>query len=66
MDKNYTVTLYANPEPILDIEEFECICQQMAAIQNGYGHDYEKVFVQEETEEEMEYTWEENKVATDG
>ena len=30
----------------------------MAAIQNGYGHDYEKVFVQEETEEETTYVWE--------
>jgi len=67
MNKNYTITLKAKEqEPVIDIEEFECICQQMAAIQNGYGHDYEKVFVQEETEEEMEYTWEENKVATDG
>ena len=67
MNKNYTITLKAQEqEPVIDIEEFECICQQMAAIQNGYGHDYEKVFVQEETEEEMEYTWEENKVATEG
>jgi hypothetical protein len=67
MNKNYTINLKAKEqEPVIDIEEFECICQQMAAIQNGYGHDYEKVFVQEETEEEMEYTWEENKVATDG
>jgi hypothetical protein len=67
MNKNYTITLKAQEqELVIDIEEFECICQQMAAIQNGYGHDYEKVFVQEETEEEMEYTWEENKVATDG
>ena len=67
MNKNYTINLKAKEqEPVIDIEEFECICQQMAAIQNGYGHDYEKVFVQEETEEEMEYTWEENKVATEG
>ena len=60
MGKNYTVTLYANPEPILDIEEFECICQQMAAIQNGYGHDFGQVFVQEEVEDNIEYVWEKN------
>ena len=38
MNKNYTITLKAKEqEPVIDIEEFECICQQMAAIQNGYG-----------------------------
>ena len=59
MNKNYTINLKAKEqEPVIDIEEFECICQQMAAIQNGYGHDYEKVFVQEETEEETTYVWE--------
>ena len=65
MNKNYTITLKAQ-EPVIDIEEFECICQQMAAIQNGYGHDYEKVFVQEETEEETTYVWEKNPNITTG
>ena len=46
--KTYSINLTCEPEPIIDLDELECICHQMAAIQNGYGHDYGTVFYQED------------------
>ena len=58
MNKNYIVTLKAEREAVIDLDELECIIQQLAAIQNGYGHDYETVFIQDEIGEETTYVWE--------
>ena len=58
MRNNYTITLLQNQELVLDVDELECIIQQLAAIQNGYGHDYETVFIQDEIGEETTYVWE--------
>ena len=45
--KTYSINFTYEPEPIIDLDELECICAQMAAIQNGYGHDFGTVFYQE-------------------
>jgi hypothetical protein len=57
MNKNYTVTLKTEQEAVIDLDELECIIQQLAAIQNGYGHDYGKCFIQERPDEKIEFVW---------
>ena len=53
--KTYSINLTCEPEPIIDLDELECICHQMAAIDNGWGHDFEKVFIQEEVGNSWEW-----------
>ena len=53
--KTYTINLTCAPEPIIDLDELECICDQMAAIQFGWGHDFGTVFYQEDQEDQWEW-----------
>ena len=46
--KSYTINLTREQEPTIDLDELECIVNQMAAIQLGWGHDYGAVFYQED------------------
>ena len=48
--KNYTLTLLANNEPEIDLDELSCIIQQLEAISMGWGHDWGKTFIKEETQ----------------
>lgn len=55
---NYTISLVGCKEAEIDLDELECICHQMEAIANGWGHDYEKVFWKEDYE--VEWNWRAN------
>ena len=46
--KSYTINLTYKQEPTIDLDELECIVDQMAAIQFGWGHDFGTVFYQED------------------
>ena len=46
--KTYSINLTCEPEPIIDLDELECIVDQMAAIQFGWGHDFGTAFYQED------------------
>ena len=46
--KTYSINLTCEQEPTIDLDELECIVDQMAAIQFGWGHDFDTVFYQED------------------
>ena len=46
--KSYTINLTREQEPTIDLDELECIVDQMAAIQFGWGHDFGTAFYQED------------------
>ena len=66
MRNNYTITLLQNQELVLDVDELQCILQQLEAIALGWGHDFGQVFIQEEIEGESTYVWEKNPNITTG
>ena len=45
--KSYTINLIYE-HPTIDLDELECIVDQMAAIQFGWGHDFGTAFYQED------------------
>lgn len=46
--KTYSINLTCEQEPTIDLDELECIVDQMAAIQFGWGHDFGTAFYQED------------------
>ena len=45
--KDYKISLYfdVSPEPEIDVDELECIIQQLDACSKGWGHYPDKIFI---------------------
>ena len=58
--QTYTCNLRIEPPEFeLDLDDLECIVQQLEAISRGWGMDFDKDFIKEEGEEAL-YTWTSN------